>query len=87
MLGRVTRSISKFLLGILDRYLAKEDRELSRQVTRQKILKLKIQNAENLLKLGSKLHLDKETKTQIVRRTLEIDEYFESHIIDQKITR
>lgn len=84
--GRIVGHISKFILGITDRYLAREDRVLAREQTKQKILKAKIANAESLLRLGSKVHMDPEARRQLVRRALEIDEYIESKLIDQKIT-
>jgi hypothetical protein len=84
--GRVIGHISKFILGITDRYLAREERALAREQTKQRILKQKIANAEGLLRLGSKVHMDPEAKRQLVRRALEIDEYIESNLIEQKIT-
>ena len=84
--GRIVGHISKFILGITDRYLARGDRELAREQTKQKILKDKIANAEALLKLGSKIHMDPEAQRQLIRRALEIDEYIEGKLIDQKIT-
>jgi hypothetical protein len=84
--GRMVGQISKFLLGIIDRYLATEDRELAREQKRQSILKQKIANADGLLKLGQKVHMDDEAKRQLLRRAFEIDGYIESNLIDQRIT-
>jgi hypothetical protein len=84
--GRIVGHISKFILCVTDRYLGREDRALAREDKKQKILRQKIANAENLLKLGVKVHMDHEAQRQLVRRALEIDEYFESNLIDQKIT-
>jgi hypothetical protein len=84
--GRIVGHVSKFILGITDRYLAREDRALAREQTKQKILKDKISNAKELLKLGTKIHMDPEAQRQLVRRALEIDEYIENKLIDQQIT-
>jgi hypothetical protein len=85
--GRIVGHVSKFILGITDRYLAREDRALAREQTKQKIMKDKIANAKELLKLGAKIHMDPEAQRQLIRRALEIDEYIENKIIDQQITR
>ncbi|MDA9523880.1 hypothetical protein XI06_27280 [Bradyrhizobium sp. CCBAU 11434] len=84
--GRIVGHISKFILGIADRLIALEDRRLAREQTKQKILKQKIENADALLKLGTKVNLDIDAKRQLVRRVLEIDEYFQNQLLDQKIT-
>lgn len=84
--GRIVGHVSKFILGITDRYLARKDRALAREQTKQKILKDKIANAKELLKLGTKIHMDPEAQRQLVRRALEIDEYIEGKLIDQQIT-
>ena len=46
--GKIVGHISKFILGITDRYLAREDRALAREDKKQKILRQKIANAEDL---------------------------------------
>jgi hypothetical protein len=83
--GRIVGHISKFILGITDRYLAREARALAREQTKQKILKDKIANAEALVKLSSKIHMDPEAQRHLIRRALEIDEFIEGQMIDQKI--
>lgn len=84
--GKVIGHISKFILGVTDRWIAREDRELARDHKRQTILKQKITNAENLLKLSKKAGLDPDTRRQMVRRVLESDSYFETKMLDGKIT-
>ena len=85
-IGKVIGEIRKFVLGITDRYLAVEDRELERQHKRQKILKDKLSNVEKFLKLADKSGIDPETRRQMVKRLMEADLYLEYNLIDGKIT-
>jgi hypothetical protein len=84
--GKVVDKISKFILGITDRYLAKEDRALAREDKKQNILKKKIANAESLLNLASKANFDQEARVRLMRRVLEIDDYVETILIEEKVT-
>lgn len=85
-LGRVVAEVRKFALGVTDRFLAKEDRELAREHTRQTILKEKLANAERFLKLADKSGIDRETRNQMLRRVLASDYYLESKVLEGKIT-
>jgi hypothetical protein len=85
-LGRIIAEIRKFVLGITDRIIAIDDRALSREERNQKILALKISNAEKLLKLSDKISIEPEARTALVRRVLQSDSIIEGRLLEGKIT-
>jgi hypothetical protein len=82
----VIKETSKFILGVVDRILAKDDRALAREERLQVVLQKKLANAERLLKLSNKAHLDREARRALLRRVLEADNYIETKILDRQIT-
>jgi hypothetical protein len=84
--GKIVGHLSKFILGVTDRWLATDDRKLARDHKRQTILRQKIANAESLLKLSNKAGLDADTRRQLIRRVLEVDYYLETKILDGQVT-
>lgn len=84
--GRVMKEVREFVLGIVDRYIAKPDRDLAREERRQKILALKIANAEKIIKLANYPHANPRTRNALVKRLLISDEVIEAHLLEGKIT-
>jgi hypothetical protein len=85
-IGKAMAELRKFVFGITDRFIAKEDRRLDRDEKRQDILAKKIKNAENLLKLSKKAGLDSDGARRLMREVLEADYFLESKVIDGQIT-
>jgi hypothetical protein len=85
-MGKIIEEIRKFIIGVTDRYLYREDRELDREHKRQTILKEKLANTERFLKIADKTGLDTQTKNEIIRHVLGTDYYLESKVIEGQIT-
>jgi len=83
--GRVVREVRIFLLGVMDRFIHKEDREIARASAVQDVIAKKIKNADNLLKLSEKAGLDSVTRQTLLREVLTVDLYVEGKILSQQI--
>jgi hypothetical protein len=78
--------VGDFILGVTDRYLAKEDRILDREAKRQDILRKKLENAHKLLNLANKSGMDPEARRALIRLALEADSFVEAKVLDGQIT-
>ncbi|MCP3369651.1 hypothetical protein [Bradyrhizobium cajani] len=85
-IGKVIGEIRRFVMAIVERYDAKEDRALARAEKEQTVISKKIANAERLLNLSNKMGLDHQTRNMMVRQALDIDRYIEEKVIDRQIT-
>lgn len=85
-IGKAFEQVSKFILGVADRFIAREDRELAREEKRQDILAKKIKNIEKLANLADKIGLDAEARRKIIENGLETQKLIETKIIEGKIT-
>ena len=83
--GRVVGEVRKFLLGIIDRFIGKEDREIARASATQDVIAKKIKNADSLLKLADKAGLDAESQQALLREVLTADRYIEGKLLSQQI--
>lgn len=83
--GKAIGHLRKFIEGVIDRIIEREDRELAREEKRQDILEKKIKNAEAILNLSERFPVDDDTRGAIMRELLRVDASVERKVIAGKI--
>jgi hypothetical protein len=85
--GKVLEQVRLFLTDITDRVLQRRDRDLKREEDEQKILAMKIKNAERLLGLAKEVGLNEDEKKRVIARLIRSDDFFETAITGWMITK
>jgi|HubBroStandDraft_3_1064219.scaffolds.fasta_scaffold64694_3 hypothetical protein len=84
--GRAIRELRLFVMGIVDRYLEREDREIAREAARQRVIKMKLNNIELARQLAKKANLGHESFDLLVHQIMRAETVIERKAEADKIT-
>jgi hypothetical protein len=84
--GKMIEETRLFIKDILDRRDSKESRKIKDEIAKQKLLRLKIENAERLIKLRGDAALDDPRMRLLVAGLLSADAFFSEKVINGQVT-
>jgi hypothetical protein len=85
-IGTVVKEIRLFIIEIIDRVSAREDREIARDSAKQDVIEKRIKNARDLVELANKVGINEPTKQILVSAILEVDQFIEAKVVRGQIT-
>ncbi|MCP1850276.1 MULTISPECIES: hypothetical protein [unclassified Bradyrhizobium] len=85
-LGSIVKEVRLFISGIIDKWVASEDRKIARDSARQDVLEKRLKNAVVAVELADKAGLSKEAQRIIVEAIFETSRMIEAKVARGKIT-